>query len=62
LPLHLYKLEVATGRRQLWKEIAPADMAGVSNHIYPKITPDGQTVVYALQRTLSDLFVVEGVK
>jgi eukaryotic-like serine/threonine-protein kinase len=62
LPLHIYKLDVATGRRQLWKEVTPSDLAGVSRHIYVKITPDGQTVVYALQRTLTDLFVVEGVK
>jgi hypothetical protein len=62
LPLLIYKLEVATGRRQLWKEVAPADLAGVSRQSQPIITPDGQTVVYQLQRTLSDLFVVEGVK
>jgi serine/threonine protein kinase/Tol biopolymer transport system component len=62
LSLSLNKLELATGRLQPWKQVVPSDLAGVGRNIFARITPDGQTVVYQLERTLSDLFVVEGVK
>jgi eukaryotic-like serine/threonine-protein kinase len=60
--LNVIKLEAATGRHQPWKQISPSDPAGVGRNIFSRITPDGQTVVYQLQRTLTDLFVVEGVR
>ncbi len=61
LPAKVYRLDVATGRKELWRELMPADPAGVSN-IVPLPTPDGGSYVYSYGRTLSDLFLVEGLK
>src|SRR5579863_1876112 len=51
VPAKVYRLELATGKRVVWKEIAPI-----------LITPDGKTYVYGFHRTLGDLYLVEGLK
>jgi hypothetical protein len=50
------------GRRELLKEVLPVDLAGVflRNNIF--LTPDGKGYVYSVERVLSDLYVVEGLK
>lgn len=62
VPAKVYRLEVATGRRELWKELHPADSAGVVEVSGVCPTPDGTSYAYSYARILSDLFVVEGVK
>ena len=60
IPAKVWKLDMATGKREPWKELMPADGAGIVD-IAPVIpTPDGQAYVYGYSRTLSDLYVVEG--
>ncbi|HEY3202309.1 MAG TPA: protein kinase [Thermoanaerobaculia bacterium] len=62
VPARVFKLEVATGKKELWKEFMPADGSGIQD-IAPIIpTPDGQAYVYGYSRTLSDMYVVEGLK
>jgi Tol biopolymer transport system component len=62
VPAKVWKLEIATGKRELWKEVMPADGAGIAT-VAPVIpTPDGRAYVYSYFRTLSDLYVVEGLK
>ena len=62
LPAKVYRLDVATGQRTLWKQLLPSDPAGVE-HVGPiLITHDGSTCVYGYHRTLSDLYLVEGMK
>ena len=60
LPLKVYRLDLATGRKELWKEVMPSDAAGI--RAFPQIflTPDGKSYVYQLRRFLSDLYLVEG--
>ena len=60
--LQFYRLEIATGYRQPWREVVPTDLTGVRGRVFPAITPDGQTVAYESHRVLSDLFVVDRVK
>ena len=62
LPRKVDRLEVATGRRERWKELRPADSAGVVSVGGIHITPDGRSYVYTYPRTLSDLYLVEGLK
>jgi eukaryotic-like serine/threonine-protein kinase len=62
LPGLITRVELATGRRTVWKEIVPADAAGVDQIGGIKITPDLKSYVYSYDRTLSDLYVVEGLK
>jgi hypothetical protein len=60
LPAHVYRLEIATGRRQLWKTIAPVDLSGVYSILDVEITPDGRSYFYSYSRVLSELYVVRG--
>jgi dipeptidyl aminopeptidase/acylaminoacyl peptidase len=62
VPVRVSKLDVSTGQRELWKELSPLDGAGIQD-LAPVIpTPDGAAYVYGYSRTLSDMYVVEGVK
>jgi Tol biopolymer transport system component/predicted Ser/Thr protein kinase len=62
IPAKLMELELSTGKRKLWKELVPADSAGIDTIRGITITPDGKAYVYGYIRTLSDLYVVEGLK
>jgi eukaryotic-like serine/threonine-protein kinase len=61
-PARITKLDLTTSQRTLWKELMPADNAGVQNIGPIRITPDGKTYVYGFQRRLSDLYLVDGLK
>ncbi len=62
MPIRVYRFDPAKGRRELLKEVLPADPAGIfaPNNIF--MTPDGKGYVYSVRRMLSDLYVVEGLK
>jgi serine/threonine protein kinase/Tol biopolymer transport system component len=62
LPCVISRVDLATGKRMPWKQIAPADAAGVDSAGGIALTPDGKSFVYSYVRTLSDLYVVEGLK
>jgi hypothetical protein len=59
--MKVYRLEITTGRKEMWRTLMPGDAAGVAN-LSPLPTPDGSAYIYSYVRTLSDLFLVEGVK
>jgi serine/threonine protein kinase/Tol biopolymer transport system component len=62
LPVKVFRLEIATGQKKLWKQLMPVDPAGV-NFISPiLIAPDGKSYAYGHRRLLSDLYLVEGLK
>ena len=54
------RLDLATGRSEPWKEILPADSAGVVRVSSVLVSPDGTFYAYAYSRVLSNLFLVEG--
>jgi Tol biopolymer transport system component len=62
VPLRIALVDLATGRRQPWKEIAPADLAGVQGISTIKFSADGKSYAYSTLRVLSDLYVVDGLK
>ena len=49
-------------KRQPFKEIAPADPAGVQSIANIRFSADGKAYAYSTLRVLSDLYVVEGMK
>jgi eukaryotic-like serine/threonine-protein kinase len=61
-PAKVYQLDLSTGKRTLWRSLAPADPAGVSQIGPIVMTPDGASYIYGYHRTLSDLYLVEGLK
>jgi len=62
LPAKVSRLDIATGKRELWKELLPADASGVTEVTAPLPTPDGKYYVYTYIRRLSDLYVAQGLK
>jgi Tol biopolymer transport system component len=63
LPLSLYRLHLATGKSELWKELAPVDRAGLIRIENVKVSRDGRSYAYQCSRVLaSDLFDVRGWK
>jgi WD40 repeat protein len=62
LPCVITRVDLATGKRTEWKRIVPADAAGVDAMGGIRVTPDMKSYVYSYSRTLSDLYVVEGLK
>jgi Tol biopolymer transport system component len=65
-PLTLYRLELRTGKRALWKQLRPAEEAGfVEFGAGPRgvrVTPDGRSVVYTYWTEQSNLYVIEGLQ
>ena len=55
------RVDLAGGRRELFKKIGPPDPAGVSmyNVVF---TPDGKYYAYAYINLLSELYLVEGLR
>ena len=62
IPAKVTEVELSTGKRKLWKELEPPDPAGIDTIRGITLTPDGKAYVYGYIRTLSDLYMVEGLK
>jgi len=62
LPAKIYRLNLATGRKQLWKELMPPDAAGIYFIRPPLFSSDGNAYAYSYSRLLSDLYLVDGIK
>ncbi len=61
LPARIWRLDLATGRRRLWKELMPGEPAGVSRLNNVCVSPDGRAYAYSFLRVLSsDLYFMEG--
>ena len=62
IPSRVERVDLETGRRTLFKEIAPPDRVGLMA-VYPSfITNDEGSYVYTFKRQVSTLFVVESKK
>lgn len=62
IPAKVYRLELASGKKSVWKEIAPLDPTGIRTIGPVLMTPDGKTYVYGFHRTVGDLYLVEGLR
>jgi len=62
VPARVTRVDLDTGKREIWKDLLPADPAGVERISNVLVTPDGRGYAYCFARLLSDLFVVEGLK
>lgn len=58
----VYRIELPSGKRDLWKELAPADRAGITVVLHICILPDQSAYAYSYDRVLSQLFTVQGLK
>jgi len=62
LPARIYRVELASGRRTLWKEVMPADPAGIYDIDPVLVSPDGAAYAYTYARVLSELYLVDGLR
>ena len=62
LPAQVYRVNLATGARELWKQFTPTDPAGVYKITPICIAPDGASYAYDALRILSDLYVADGLR
>ncbi|MEO8586197.1 MAG: protein kinase [Acidobacteriota bacterium] len=62
LPARITRVDLESGKREVFKDLSPADPAGVERISNVLVTPDGKGYAYCYARLLSDLFVVEGLR
>jgi Tol biopolymer transport system component len=61
LPVRVYRLDLETGARSLWRSLSPSDPAGIYGGVNDLfVAPDGSSYCYSAFRWLSELHVVEG--
>lgn len=58
-PIHVERVDLATGRHTLLHELKPADMAGVVLGVGLQ-TPDGRGYAYGYQQYLHNLYLADG--
>jgi eukaryotic-like serine/threonine-protein kinase len=58
----IYRVDLTSGKREMWKELRPADPAGSRGVGWIRITPDGRSIAYSGVRTDSELYLVTGLK
>ncbi len=61
-PIRVDRLEPAAARRERWLEIPPDDPAGIRRVRDVLLTPDGESYAYIVHRSLSELYLVEGLR
>jgi len=59
--LKISRMEVATGRKELWKELKTPDPVGVQI-IQVVMTPDGASYAYSFQRDITTLYLADGLR
>ena len=62
LKMHIDRLSLGTGKRTAFRDITPADPTGVAQISTLQLTPDGKSYCYSFMRSLSRLYVVEGLR
>jgi hypothetical protein len=60
LPAKVFRVDITSGERKLWKELSPSDPTGVEGLTSVRTTPDGGAFAYSYAQRLNDLYVVEG--
>jgi Tol biopolymer transport system component len=60
--IRVFRLNLLTGQRKLFKEIAVPDGPGVCDMTHILFSPDGRAYAYGYIRLLSDLYMVAGLR
>jgi serine/threonine protein kinase len=60
--LEIFRVDLATSHRELFKKIEPSDLVGLSLFPNVKFSRDGKAYVYSYIRTLSELYRVDGLR
>jgi Tol biopolymer transport system component len=60
LPAKVWRIELGTGARTLFREISPLDATGVEGIANARMTPDGRALAYSYYQRMSRMYTVEG--
>lgn len=60
--MKIYRVNIETGQRQLFKEVNPVDTAGLCDLSNIMLSADGRAYIYGYTRLLSDLYLVKGLQ
>ncbi len=62
LNMRIERLDLTSGQRTLIREVTPADPTGVARIVTLQLTPDGRAYCYSFMRSLSRLYMVDGLR
>jgi hypothetical protein len=62
IPVGIFRIDVASGHKDLLREVSPGDPAGLQSIGNIRLSADGRFYVYGYTRALGDLYAVEGLK
>jgi Tol biopolymer transport system component len=62
LPARILRIDLATGHEEKWRDLLPADAAGLNSIVGVKVTHDGTRYAYSYYRSLSNLYLAEGLR
>ena len=62
IPAQVSRVDINSGQRTLWRSFEPADAAGIDTIRGLLVSRDNKAYVYGYSRTLSDLYLVRGLK
>jgi Tol biopolymer transport system component len=62
IPVRIWQLDLASGRKTPWREIAPIDPSGILSITNILVSADGKSYAYSYYRILSDLHTVDGLR
>jgi len=61
-PVKVFKLDVSTGARKVIREILPQDLVGLDSVFAIRVSRDEKSIVYSYERSLSELYLVSGLR
>jgi tricorn protease-like protein len=61
-PLRIFEINLTTDKRQVIAELKPGDAAGLIGISPVAMSPDANAYAYSYRRTLTELYLVEGLK
>jgi eukaryotic-like serine/threonine-protein kinase len=62
LPRTVFRIDLASGKREQWRELAPADLTGISGFRAFCVAQDETSYAYSYTRGQSEMYIVEGLK
>ena len=61
-PVRIYRVDIETGERTLWRELTPPDPTGIYRIARIRMSADGSAYAYNYYMQLLDLHVIEGLR
>jgi hypothetical protein len=58
----VFRIDLSTGKREVWKTITAPDSAGITGVAPVIVVMDGKAYAYGVTRILSTLYLVDGLK